>query len=131
MIDDVHIPGSMSVIAPQYAIGRSKSFWKESNLGPISALQFANDNFFFFFVTDEAVYAEANSFIPERWYQFPDMIKNKDAFAPFSTGKLHTHDENNPGSSLICCVLRSLWLYSEAHGTHGYSPGDCEARMDI
>lgn len=26
MIDDVYIPGSMSVIAPQYAIGRSKIF---------------------------------------------------------------------------------------------------------
>jgi tryprostatin B 6-hydroxylase len=29
MIDDVYIPGSMSVISPQYAIGRSKTL-KES-----------------------------------------------------------------------------------------------------
>lgn len=42
----------------------------------------------FHVITDEAIYTKANSFVPERWYQFPDMIKDKDAFAPFSAGKM-------------------------------------------
>ena len=31
-------------------------------------------------------YARATEFIPERWNSKPDLIKHKDAFAPFSTG---------------------------------------------
>lgn len=86
MIDDVYIPGSMSVISPQYAIGRSKScLERRASFGPICVLQrFANDKCLS--TIDEDVYTDANSFIPERWYQFPDMIKDNDAFAPFSTG---------------------------------------------
>lgn len=85
MIDDVYIPGSMSVIAPQYAIGRSKSLEGEQIFS-----EFVFDGSLLMTkrsaTIGEDVYTDANSFIPERWYQFPDMIKNKDAFAPFSTG---------------------------------------------
>ncbi|KAI9791595.1 MAG: hypothetical protein M1816_003681 [Peltula sp. TS41687] len=56
-IGDTHIPGNVTVWCPQYAIGRS-----------------------------ENAYTDANAFIPERWYSRPEMIKEKTAFAPFSTG---------------------------------------------
>ena len=35
---------------------------------------------------DDCIYDSPDSFIPERWYSKPGMIKHKDAFAPFSTG---------------------------------------------
>lgn len=35
---------------------------------------------------DESIYEAAESFVPERWYSKPQMIKHKEAFAPFSTG---------------------------------------------
>lgn len=28
------------------------------------------------------------SFVPERWYSRPEMVRDKKAFAPFGTGKL-------------------------------------------
>ena len=34
----------------------------------------------------DSVFAEANTFIPERWYSRPDVIKDKRAFAPFGVG---------------------------------------------
>jgi len=34
----------------------------------------------------ESVYPLASEFIPERWYSKPELLLNKDAFAPFSLG---------------------------------------------
>ncbi|KAK1248803.1 hypothetical protein MKX08_007023 [Trichoderma sp. CBMAI-0020] len=82
MIDDVYIPGSMSVISPQYAIGRN-----------------------------EDVYTDANSFIPERWYQFPDMIKNKDAFAPFSTGPYGCIAKRMALMDIRQVIARLVWTF--------------------
>lgn len=56
-IDGTFIPGNTTVYCPQYSIGR-----------------------------DEEIYTQADEFVPERWYKFPDMVKEKDAFAPFSSG---------------------------------------------
>lgn len=38
--------------------------------------------------TDPSIYDDPNSFIPERWYSKPEMVKYKDAFAPFSAGPM-------------------------------------------
>lgn len=35
---------------------------------------------------DEDYYERANAFVPERWYSQPEMIKHKNAWAPFSLG---------------------------------------------
>jgi cytochrome P450 len=35
---------------------------------------------------DEDYYENASEFVPERWYSKPEMIKHKNAFAPFSLG---------------------------------------------
>ena len=37
-------------------------------------------------LTEEEIYTRAYEFIPERWYLYPEMIKEKSAWAPFSTG---------------------------------------------
>jgi len=34
----------------------------------------------------EAIYTNAECFIPERWYSKPDMVKENTAFSPFATG---------------------------------------------
>ncbi|KAF5861387.1 hypothetical protein ETB97_000350 [Aspergillus alliaceus] len=34
----------------------------------------------------ETVYQNAQDFIPERWYLYPEMIKERSAYAPFTTG---------------------------------------------
>ena len=52
------IPGGTDVWTPQYTIGRS-----------------------------EEIYQEPNRFLPERWYEYPEMAKNPSAFAPFLIGK--------------------------------------------
>ncbi|KAH8703479.1 L-ornithine-N5-monooxygenase [Talaromyces proteolyticus] len=56
-IDETYVPGDKIVSCPQYVIGRS-----------------------------EAAYDKPEAFIPERWYLHPGMVKDKTAFAPFSTG---------------------------------------------
>ncbi|KAK4622300.1 Cytochrome P450 monooxygenase [Fulvia fulva] len=56
-VGDTWVPGNVTFITPQYVMGR-----------------------------DERIYAEADSFVPERWYSQEDKIKHKDAFAPFSMG---------------------------------------------
>lgn len=52
-----HIPGKMDVWCPQYVIGRS-----------------------------DACYKDPEAFVPERWYQKPEMVTNKTAWSPFSQG---------------------------------------------
>lgn len=37
---------------------------------------------------DEANYVDCDAFVPERWSSRPDMVKQKEAFAPFSLGTL-------------------------------------------
>ncbi|MCJ1464976.1 hypothetical protein MMC07_003591 [Pseudocyphellaria aurata] len=56
-VDDVFVPGGVNVTVPQYVLGRS-----------------------------EACYVQPNDFIPERWYSRPELIKSKNAYAPFSLG---------------------------------------------
>ncbi|PWY87104.1 L-ornithine-N5-monooxygenase [Aspergillus sclerotioniger CBS 115572] len=56
-VDGVFIPGNTTVFCPGYAIGRS-----------------------------ELSYKKPLKFIPERWYQQPELINDESAFAPFSTG---------------------------------------------
>jgi tryprostatin B 6-hydroxylase len=36
----------------------------------------------------EAAFEKPQEFIPERWYLHPNMVKDKSAHAPFSTGTL-------------------------------------------
>ena len=50
-------------------------------------------NYYFIKVLTDAFAAEEcfvrpNEFIPERWYSQPELVKEKDAHAPFSLGML-------------------------------------------
>ena len=35
----------------------------------------------------EDCFERGNDFVPERWYEKPEMVRNKAAYAPFGTGK--------------------------------------------
>ncbi|KAI1326662.1 cytochrome P450 [Xylariaceae sp. FL0255] len=59
VVDRVFIPPRTKVTAPKYVIHRSEL---------------------------ESVFAQANEFIPERWYSQPALIKDKAGYAPFSHG---------------------------------------------
>lgn len=77
-IRDTFIPGNTVIQMPQYAMGRCK--WLKSRYLASFRISYANlklapDN-----------YADPDDFIPERWSSKPDLIKHKDAFAPFSIG---------------------------------------------
>ncbi|KAK1144084.1 hypothetical protein N8T08_005746 [Aspergillus melleus] len=56
-VEGVHIPGNTLIWTPLYTIGHS-----------------------------EAAYQEPSKFIPERWTICREMVRDKTAFAPFSTG---------------------------------------------
>ncbi|KAL3429833.1 cytochrome P450 [Aspergillus tetrazonus] len=58
MIAGTHIPGGIKVIAPKYSLYRLPS-----------------------------VFESPLSFIPERWYSRPELIRDKTVFAPFGVGR--------------------------------------------
>ncbi|KAF3402577.1 hypothetical protein DPV78_004756 [Talaromyces pinophilus] len=57
MIDDIYIPGDCIVQIPLYSVFR-----------------------------DERSFVKPNEFIPQRWIDRPDLVKNPSAFAPFGLG---------------------------------------------
>lgn len=83
-IGDTHIPGNVTVWCSQYAMGRSSFcfhfFPPFHPPKPTKKLTKKRS-------IDEKLYVKASSFIPERWYSSPEMIKDRSAFAPFSAGK--------------------------------------------
>jgi cytochrome P450 len=54
-------------------------------------------------VIDEKTYTRCDDFIPERWSSQPELIKDKEAFAPFSIGPY-----NCIGKNLAYIELRTL-----------------------
>jgi cytochrome P450 len=57
-VGETFIPGECTVGAPGYTLGRL-----------------------------ESCYENPEEFMPERWYSRPEMVKNKEAFAPFTIGE--------------------------------------------
>lgn len=45
-------------------------------------------------IAEKEIYPEPDSFIPERWYSRPDLVKHPDAFAPFSMGPFNCIGRN-------------------------------------
>ena len=74
-IGDVFLPEKTQFWMPQYVIGRGE---RRQDIG---SHRFLTDC-----VVDEDNYENALEFVPERWYSKPNMIKHKNAFAPFSLG---------------------------------------------
>lgn len=56
-------------------------------------------------VAAEECWVRPNEFIPERWYSRPELIKNKNAFVPFSIGKAESHLSCNHSRRIFGCLL--------------------------
>ncbi|TFA99665.1 hypothetical protein CCMA1212_008395 [Trichoderma ghanense] len=103
VVGDVHVPGGMNLTRSQYAVGRS-----------------------------EAVYLKADPFAPERWYQFPEITKDKDAFAPFSTSQpCFWVMCSRAALKLDVLVHGPIWLQRKAAGTDGHPSGAFKAGLDL
>ena len=112
-VGEVFIPGNTTVWCPQYVLGRSKYFRRISHgillhlSGTLVRCFYADQ----YNATGEAIYSDASSFEPERWYSRPEKIKEQKAFAPFSTGMLVSNDFSLPMAKADVNGLRSLRLY--------------------
>ena len=85
-VGGTHIPGNTIVSCPQYVLGRSESICCMALVYLSKSREIAK--YLRFSLTGDAAYDKPDAFIPERWYLYPEMIKDKSAFAPFSTGRL-------------------------------------------
>ncbi|KAL4931670.1 cytochrome P450 [Aspergillus undulatus] len=90
------IPGNMTVWCPQYVLGR-----------------------------DENTYSNPEAFIPERWYQSPHLIKDRDAFAPFSIGPYGCI-----GKSLALLNIRTMIAQLVMTFDISFGPGEDGGRFE-
>lgn len=74
-IKDAFVPGHTTVRMPQWAMARGELH----NICDVFPGLTSGK-------LDEDIYTDCMSFVPERWFSRPEMIKHKDAFAPFSIG---------------------------------------------
>ncbi|KAL4878233.1 cytochrome P450 [Aspergillus karnatakaensis] len=89
-IEGLHIPGEMHIFCPLYTIGRS-----------------------------ELAYDRPEEFIPERWYKWPELVKDKAAFAPFSAGEF-----NCIGRPLALMNLRTTLARLVMQFDFKFAPGE-------
>ena len=87
-VDGVWIPGEVTISVPNWAIGRCKSLL----LVLLSLAVFLWEVNVWCIETDVLLLASKHyhlpdSFIPERWTTQPNLLINREAFAPFSLGK--------------------------------------------
>lgn len=75
---------------------------------------------------DESVYEQASSFVPERWYSKPDMVKHKSAFVPFLIGPY-----NCIGRNVALMEMRTLTVKILLNYNVGFAPGEDGSRLEI
>ncbi|GLI77596.1 hypothetical protein PoHVEF18_005887 [Penicillium ochrochloron] len=91
-VDGTYIPGGIKVAAPKYTIFRMESAFED----PLS-------------------------FVPERWYSRPEMIRDKSAFAPFGVGRRVCVGKNLALTQirLVATILLSQYRVRFAPGETG------------
>ena len=106
-IESRFIPGGVTVLTPAYSLGRL-----------------------------ESCFERAEEFIPERWYERPEMLRDKNAWIPFNIGTFSLQC----GFSTSCLYLlvghadeksRALWMCWSEHGANGTEDCGCPARSRI
>lgn len=68
---------------------------------------------------DESIYAHPEDFLPERWSSQPELVRNKEAFAPFSTGPY-----NCIGKNVALMELRTLTAHLIRQFDVALAPGE-------
>ncbi|KAI1288552.1 cytochrome P450 monooxygenase-like protein [Xylaria venustula] len=95
LIDDVLIPPGVKVTCPKYVLQRMETMW-----------------------------VQPNEFIPERWYSRPELILDKRAYTPFSTGARYCLGKSMAVNALRLVVSIILQDYDV-----GFAPGYDEETM--
>ncbi|TKA73897.1 hypothetical protein B0A55_03788 [Friedmanniomyces simplex] len=94
-VGDMFVPGGVNFWVPMYPLGR-----------------------------DESIYERALDFCPERWYARPEMIKHKEAFAPFSIGPYSCI-----GKGLAYLELRTVVAQIVLNFDVAFAPGEDGKRL--
>jgi len=89
-IGETYIPGDTRITVPQFVLGH-----------------------------DESIYACPEDFLPQRWSLQPELIKYKEAFAPFSTGPY-----NCIGKNVALMELRTLTAHLIRQFDVALAPGE-------
>ncbi|KAL9059749.1 MAG: hypothetical protein Q9162_001050 [Coniocarpon cinnabarinum] len=79
-----HIPGKVKVSAPRWTISKM-----------------------------ESAFERGTEFVPERWYSKPEMIRNRNAFAPFGMGRMSCVGREFAMSEirmLVAAVIRKFYI---------------------
>ena len=106
-IESTFIPGGVTVLTPAYSLGRL-----------------------------ESCFERAQDFIPERWYERPEMLRDKNAWIPFNVGTFSLQC----GVSIACLLLlvfhaneisRAIWMCWSEHGANGIKDCSCPARSKV
>ena len=111
-VDGRHVPGNTAFWMPQYVMARGRS----RCVCPLSSRTDVR--------TDERIYPDAESFVPERWYSKTDMVKYKDAWAPFSMGPFGCI-----GKSLAMMELRTVTTRLVTRFDMSLAPGEDGKRL--
>lgn len=117
-IGETFIPGNVTISTPLYSLGRRETLF------------FPRRNFYSKRYADyeivESCFEKATEFIPERWSEKPEMVRDKQVFVPFSVGKLTTLIIQF--SLLITDALRPIWLCRKTTSIDGTPQRHCTHR---
>lgn len=117
-IGETFIPGDTVIQMPQYVMGHGKSL---SLVSPVFIFPPGTD---LDRSTDESIYPQASSFLPERWSTRPDLVKDKDAFQPFSLGPY-----NCIGKNVAYTELRTLTAQMVMKFNIALAPGEDGSKL--
>ncbi|KAK4618147.1 Cytochrome P450 monooxygenase lcsK [Fulvia fulva] len=74
---------------------------------------------------EESVYADASTFVPERWTTRPDMVKHKKCFTPFLLGQHSCIGRNLAMQEMRTLTAQLLLRYDVA-----FAPGEDGSRLE-
>lgn len=95
MIGNTEVPGDTIVSVQLFTVGRSEKAWER----PLD-------------------------FVPERWYSKPDMIRNRNAYAPFSIGRYGCI-----GKNLALMELRTVTAQLMTKFDFSFAPGEDGSKL--
>lgn len=81
-IRETFIPGNVTISTPQYSLGRCEILF-------FPRRDFYSEGYVDYEIV-ESCFEKATEFIPERWSEKPEMVRDKQAFVPFSIGEVTT-----------------------------------------
>lgn len=102
---DTFIPGNVTISMPIWSLGRCASQHPAFKISGTDLIIIA---------IVESAFPNPSSFLPERWTTSPELLKNKAAFVPFSTGQCLEY----PVLILSAFLSQSSAKYSKTAGPY-------------